>query len=51
MRWGLVPWWAKDIKVGVSTFNARADTLSTKARIPRRLEEGPALPCGDERLL
>jgi len=24
-RWGLVPWWAKDIKVGYSTFNARAD--------------------------
>lgn len=24
MRWGLVPSWAKDIKIGHSTFNARA---------------------------
>ena len=30
MRWGLIPHWAKDIKVGYSTFNARADTVSTK---------------------
>ena len=30
MRWGLVPWWAKDIKVGYSTFNARADSVATK---------------------
>jgi putative SOS response-associated peptidase YedK len=30
MRWGLVPSWAKDIKIGVATFNARADTLTAK---------------------
>ncbi|MGD0723355.1 MAG: SOS response-associated peptidase [Roseiarcus sp.] len=30
MRWGLVPSWAKDIRIGVSTFNARADTLRVK---------------------
>ena len=30
MRWGLIPRWAKDIKVGYSTFNARADSVSTK---------------------
>jgi putative SOS response-associated peptidase YedK len=30
MRWGLIPWWAKDIKVGYSTFNARADGIDTK---------------------
>ena len=30
MRWGLVPWWAEDIKVGYSTFNARADSVATK---------------------
>jgi putative SOS response-associated peptidase YedK len=23
MRWGLIPYWAKDIKIGFSTFNAR----------------------------
>jgi putative SOS response-associated peptidase YedK len=29
MRWGLIPWWAKDIKELRSTFNARAETVST----------------------
>src|SRR5215469_7925038 len=29
MRWGLVPWWAKDAKVGFSTINAKAETLGT----------------------
>src|SRR5262249_38878205 len=30
MRWGLIPGWAKDVKIGVSTFNARADTVAVK---------------------
>src|ERR1700722_9690385 len=30
MRWGLVPYWAKDIKIGYSTFNARAEEIETK---------------------
>ncbi len=30
MRWGLVPSWAKDTKVGYSTFNARADGVDTR---------------------
>jgi putative SOS response-associated peptidase YedK len=29
MRWGLVPWWAKDMKIGFSTINAKAETLTT----------------------
>jgi len=29
-RWGLIPHWAKDEKIGYSTFNARADTVATK---------------------
>ena len=28
MRWGLIPWWAKDGKIGFSTINAKAETLS-----------------------
>ncbi len=28
MRWGLVPAWAKDIKIGHSTFNARAEDIA-----------------------
>jgi putative SOS response-associated peptidase YedK len=27
MQWGLVPWWAKDVKVGFSSINARAETV------------------------
>jgi putative SOS response-associated peptidase YedK len=30
MRWGLIPSWAKDAKVGFSTFNARADGVEAK---------------------
>jgi len=30
MRWGLIPSWAKDSKVGRSTFNARAKGIDTK---------------------
>jgi putative SOS response-associated peptidase YedK len=30
MRWGLIPYWAKDIKIGFSTFNARAEEVDTK---------------------
>src|SRR5258707_474661 len=30
MRWGLIPSWAKDAKIGSSLINARADTVATK---------------------
>ena len=30
LRWGLVPSWADDIKIGVSLLNARAETVATK---------------------
>lgn len=29
MRWGLVPFWAKDAKVAYSTINAKAETIAT----------------------
>jgi putative SOS response-associated peptidase YedK len=29
MRWGLVPFWAKESKVAFSTINAKSETLST----------------------
>jgi putative SOS response-associated peptidase YedK len=29
MRWGLIPWWAKDTKIGFSSINARAETVDT----------------------
>jgi len=33
MRWGLVPFWAKEVKIGYSTFNARAVRRSTPSRL------------------
>ena len=30
MRWGLIPAWAKDIKIGYSTFNARAENIENR---------------------
>jgi len=30
LRWGLVPFWAKDAKIGYSTINARAEEVATK---------------------
>lgn len=30
MRWGLVPYWAKDAKVGYTTINARAEEVAAK---------------------
>jgi putative SOS response-associated peptidase YedK len=30
MLWGLIPNWAKDIRIGFSTFNARAEAVDTK---------------------
>jgi putative SOS response-associated peptidase YedK len=29
-RWGLIPSWAKDIRIGYNTINARADTVAEK---------------------
>jgi putative SOS response-associated peptidase YedK len=30
LRWGLVPFWAKDVKIGYSMINAMAETVATK---------------------
>jgi putative SOS response-associated peptidase YedK len=30
LHWGLVPFWAKDPKIGYKTINARAETVATK---------------------
>jgi putative SOS response-associated peptidase YedK len=30
MRWGLIPHYARDPKIGFSSFNARAESLETK---------------------
>jgi len=30
MRWGLIPYWAKDMKIGSRMINARSETLLEK---------------------
>ena len=30
MKWGLVPFWAKDQKIGLKLFNARVETIAEK---------------------
>jgi putative SOS response-associated peptidase YedK len=35
MRWGLVPFWAKDIKVGFSNINAKGRRDRREAGLPR----------------
>src|SRR5262249_31991048 len=40
LRWGLIPFWAKDEKVGFKSINARAETVTTapafREAFPRR---------------
>ena len=31
MRWGLIPYWAKDMRLGASMVNAMAETVDTKS--------------------
>jgi putative SOS response-associated peptidase YedK len=38
VRWGLVPFWAKDISIGSRLINARAETVSEKPAFRRAFE-------------
>jgi len=38
MRWGLVPFWAKDLKVGFSNINAKAEGIETKPAFREALQ-------------
>ena len=35
MRWGLVPFWAKDVRIGSRMINARAETVAEKPAFRR----------------
>jgi len=35
LRWGLVPFWAKDVSIGNRMINARAETVATKPAFRR----------------
>jgi putative SOS response-associated peptidase YedK len=38
-HWGLVPFWAKDLKVGNKMFNARAETIAEKPAYKRAFQK------------
>jgi putative SOS response-associated peptidase YedK len=46
-RWGLIPWWAKDVAIGSKQFNARAETLERKPAFRSALEERRCLVLAD----
>jgi putative SOS response-associated peptidase YedK len=46
-RWGLVPWWAKDLSIGNRQFNARAETVETKSSFKKLLEKRRCLVVAD----
>jgi putative SOS response-associated peptidase YedK len=46
-RWGLVPHWAKDPKVGARMINARAETLTEKSAYRSLLAKGRCLILAD----
>jgi putative SOS response-associated peptidase YedK len=47
MRWGLVPFWAKDLSIGSRMFNARAETLESKAAFKSAIETHRCLVLAD----
>ena len=46
-RWGLVPFWAKDAKLGYSTFNARAEEVARKPAFSEALKKRRCLVPAD----
>jgi putative SOS response-associated peptidase YedK len=47
LRWGLVPFWAKDIKAGYRMINARADTLATSGAFKHAFKSRRCLVVAD----
>jgi len=39
MRWGLIPFWAKDEKIGYKMINARVETIAEKVSFKRSLQK------------
>jgi putative SOS response-associated peptidase YedK len=46
MRWGLIPFWAKDATIGYKMINARAETVATKPAFREALLLPQALGVG-----
>ena len=47
MRWGLVPFWAKDLKIGARMINARAETVAEKPAFRTALRRRRCLVLAD----
>jgi putative SOS response-associated peptidase YedK len=47
MRWGLVPFWAKDASIGSRMINARAETVTTTSAYSRPFERRRCLVAAD----
>lgn len=47
LHWGLVPFWAKDIKIGSRMINARAETVSNKPSFRTALKKRRCLVVAD----
>ncbi len=47
LHWGLVPFWAKDIKIGSRMINARAETVSSKPAFRAALKKRRCLIVAD----
>ena len=47
LRWGLIPYWAKDVSIGNKLINARAETLEEKPSFRNSLEQKRCLVLAD----
>lgn len=47
MRWGLIPAWAQDAKIGARMINARAETVAEKPSFKRSLQKRRCLIIAD----
>ncbi len=47
MRWGIVPFWAKDAKIGYTTINARAEEVAAKPAFREALRKRRCLVPAD----
>ena len=47
VRWGLVPFWAKDLKIGARMINARAETVATQGAFKEAFQRRRCLVAAD----
>jgi putative SOS response-associated peptidase YedK len=47
LRWGLIPYWAKDIKVGFANINAKAEGIESKPAFGKAFERRRCLVPAD----